>query len=303
MYIIPNLKASPKLELIDTGRKNIFTYTTPNITFRSKPTKTEVNYFVAEIEEYGDIGELNIKKILKAEIHVFSIEENDTLEPTQEISKSTNGFDNLLLNFGTKRVRDAINKRDIDVSKRKIRVGITGDIKEQILPIINDTENIKEIYLLENLFSDDILKPLKECKKALHSFSLHSELLKYSTKEEFKTQILLLDGLYKTLDRKFVTTQFMESTFFTVCRPMIAMIEVYVENRRLSDLGRDRLIVLSYILLLMVNEFKMELKDFPKFSLKGNKMEEILKLLGCKVKNGKAILQNKPREFIHKRRV
>lgn len=206
-----------------------------------------------------------------------------------------NQYSNLISDFGDKKSRDRISKRGL-VNYTPVQ-SVMFNIENQLLPEFNrDAETPHDLYSIDLMFGRDILTEFNQIEVNVDGLS---DFVKGIYKSTLKTQMLLLDCLYKMLSERIITER-----LFGQCEFFFTTVKDSLVKGKLPSLVRDKYVMKFYIILLIVCGFEFNLDHIPKFSLTHEKVVLLLKTLGCTVsKNGQVKLENHPKETFTTKRL
>lgn len=194
-------------------------------------------------------------------------------------------YNKLIDDFGDKGSRERAKRREIGTLSRVQAVQF--NVENQVLPEFDHTaDDVRNVYKLELLFSGETIK----CFGKMHiDFSDLCYLVKkHSINDRNRVILMAIDCLYKVVAAKNMAAVPDIYRFFT------REISDGILNGRLSLLTKDRLVVKTYILLLMVNNYKMHYDDVPKFDIGKSKVMGMLRAIGCKIESDTVILHKLP---------
>lgn len=205
--------------------------------------------------------------------------------PVEEYNEFT--FVNLINEFGGKAARENIKKRDIQATTKSGAMHF--NIENQLLPRFNkDTSNALDIYQIEDLFQHSTIDNFcaVESPEDLCPLVKHEDITPTS-----KPFLIAIDCLYKYLSLRNIKERSVPSEY----KFFYQEIGDSIFQGRLSPLAKDRLVIKLYILLLMVNNYKVPIMQLPTFNLTRSKIVVMLKSIGCRVAgDGFAVLVKAP---------
>lgn len=269
MYVFPDTKLTTKIE-IENGSLIQSTDTYKKV---SKKQDTPATFYVLKESKNGDLSIDNVKyQIKKAEYHFF-----ETIIESERKETKEDNIESLIAAFGNKRSKEIYKER-----KNRVQAMKNDKVyffEEQILPAFNaNAEKPEDIYKLEDLFTEEIVvkfKTIEYKKEDLH------ELIRLYDINKFHVHLLLMDCILKAMEKKKLNPNHLSKSFIGGCAVFQDFLEDFMMNRSFTDIGRDKMAILFYILLLMVNNYNAHFDTFPKFRFESDKVILILKKIGC----------------------
>ncbi|KAI5153608.1 hypothetical protein ENBRE01_3206 [Enteropsectra breve] len=238
------------------------------IAYKATETNSPVNYLCFK---KGIEGHISRDSLQPAKI--FSVE---SIYERKEVNEMTSNYDALVNEYGDKGARDRMKKREMGQNSRA--QVIRFNVENQLLPDFNrDAENIRDIYSIELLFSSAVLESFEAVD--VDEIELAYYLKRFDVEPEQQKHLVALDCLYKALTVKFIRPDTLPSH----CLAFYSDIQEELANNRISTLAKDRFVVKFYIILLMINDYKLKYDDIPKFEMNKPKIVSILKAIGCNV--------------------
>lgn len=287
MFILTNFNLEDKILLDIKKEQDTFSFTQQidNITIIGKEKEYNCNFYVLEST---DEDVLNLTGLVKS-----TVLECEVVYETGIVQNDYNVTD-LIKSFGSKHSIERLRNVETDGYLKSINKKVSNKI--QILPKIQDSSNLLDIFLLEDMFNENIIKIFSKIN--IENVDLLDVTKRfYDGAPDKCTRILLLDALLKLLNFKFITDDVFDTSSYSC---LIPFIKDDIENRRLSKISRDKLIIKVYILILQLSEGKVKLSSVPSFNQKIDTVISYFRLLGCIYnRNTDEIkLVNKPMEYI-----
>lgn len=235
-----------------------------------------VQYYIMESNTNGSFSINSVRcNLKKAEVHYFKVKPTQAYE-TEKLQEHTRVQD-LILTYGNKKSKTMVNKPSTTpISAAKISFAYA----EQILPKYNDTLIVENIYQLNEMFPDIEMALLHKIN--FTSTDMHENLQVFFN-PDYKAQLFLVDCIYKTLEKRKINIFYLKKQLIRGNKIYIDFLEDLMYNEAVTDINRDRLIILCYVLLLMVNKYKFEFEKFPKFGYDENTVKRFLKTIGCNI--------------------
>ncbi|KAF9763269.1 hypothetical protein NGRA_1389 [Nosema granulosis] len=236
-----------------------------DIKFIAVEQELPVNFIVVESTDSNIISLENAKE---SSLYVMEV----VYETGIEQEEDQNVYD-LVNTFGTKRSIGNVKNMEIH-GKLKTTVTVI-ESKTQILPPIN-TEAATPIdsFVLEDMFGQDIVEHFE--KLEMEDISLQEELKEFTQKD--KVRYLLSDAIIKVLKFKYYTRDMLEDTPY---EPLMSLFIDDIEQRRLSKLAKDKLLIMLYILLLQMEGGVIKTKIIPSFNMNHKALIHLFKVIGC----------------------
>lgn len=147
-------------------------------------------------------------------------------------------------------------------------------IESQVLPPLKkDARKPCDFYDLETMFSEDVLR-----EAASYKGEVDPSLSKYK------------NVVFRSIANSLLSQLRGEP------KCPIRSLKRCVDMR--TELGRDRVLVLLLVLLLMLNDWELQICEIP---LKTKRLKALLLAIGCKVSKGVATLAKAPQGAVRKR--
>ncbi|KAM0674504.1 hypothetical protein GVAV_002119 [Gurleya vavrai] len=243
-----------------------------------KKIETIPKFFVFTENNNGSY-KINDKNYQAKEAKMYHIipktEEKD--EKIKE-NEQENTIENLIESFGNKKSKKLFKEyKERQKTTRENKKNYTYE--EQLLPNFEqDAKSIKDIYKTENIFPKAMITSFASIK--YNENDLHLDL-KNIFKEEFDIEFLILDCIYKLIDKKKIFASSLNSYFINGCDSFSDYVKEFIGDRFVTDKAKDKLAMLAFVLLLIVNDFKIKFEELPKFKYDNSKIIMMLKTLGC----------------------
>lgn len=196
-------------------------------------------------------------------------------------------FHELHMLHGSKKAKKILSKMDktdngLDIERLSF-AKYSGD--EQIIPTFNkEAASVNHIYRLSVMFNKKLVKELRKYK-----FSHRSERTKdYAYKESRKAHFIILDTLLYILQKKFIPEKLpygdlshdiLNETLFKKSE------DKYLERgkfRRYEVFEKYKLIAMACIMLLVINNYELNISHLPQLGIENDEIKKIFQLLGCK---------------------
>lgn len=303
MLILTNYEHTTELNVHEKNGRVTLSAEIESFSIQGKESKTPCNYFVVEVLDKaecdtadsdncdntltkdqvtemkrGDL--LNLKNAVPAKLIVC-----ETLYETGYSGVVATG-DDLVLAFGTKKRKERIKRREIDGQQQGLRTSRYTS-PSQILPKINDqAEHIKDCYELELMFPSTLLNDFRNIE--ISDIALSPILMSYGQNVKYKTHFLLADCIIKVMDKNFITSDCLNDTGYEC---FYSFLKDHTEGKNLSPLGKDRLAVLCYILLLQIQSYVLDFDLVPSFGFTKTKIVALFKAIGCSYSKNRNILK------------
>ncbi|KAK6089596.1 hypothetical protein P3W45_001362 [Vairimorpha bombi] len=291
MYILSNLNIEDdlKFEITDNNDSCRFEASIDNIKIVGQERKMSCNFFVFENANDSDTV-IKLRNIVPAKLI-----ECEVVYETGIVQNDYNRTD-LIRSFGSKKTIERMKTIEADGYLKTSTMKFNN--KSQILPKVQGTDKLTECFLLEDMFNKDILSIFQDIN--FEEIDLLDDTKRfYDGTPNHRLRILLLDGLLKLVNFKFVTEDVFDNSPYSC---LIDLVKEEIENRRLPKMTRDKIIIKIYILILQIQEGKVKLCSVPTFNLKVENVLEYFRLLGCvyNKNNDEIKLVAKPMEFSSK---
>lgn len=273
MYIFSQDEDLTKCEIINIDNEETLRISNDNFTKIAVKQKLPIKYVVLKESEKGELA-INGKNYRMKQAEYVYFETH--VANSQNTLKADSNIKNLINTFGNKKSKEIFkNMENNQGERRQTRQIFTYE--EQILPKFNDTEVINEIYRLDDIFGTEIIEEFQQVE--YDDVDLHESLRKYYEKD--KVVILLLDCLIKALERKRVSLKYIDEIFISGCSNFSNFIEPHLFKGYFTDLGKDKMVTIAYILFLMLNDYNVLADELPKFNYDHARLFQILKSIGC----------------------
>lgn len=282
MFIISNLKKNIPFKIL---RKNgIVTIEAEDapILYRSTEANEPVQYLCHPRSSDTDGRVVRTMDLKPAKLFPMEIVYERPVVDQGELT-----YKSLVADFGDKASKDRVKRMALSSTTRA--QAMQFNVGNQLLPEFNhNTDNIRDVYRMELLFSESVLDSFRRVDIEFDDLCYLVKAGEFG--EEKKVCYVAIDCLYKIITLKNVREQDVPKVYLFFYEE----IKDELMRGRMSSLMRDRLIVKVYILLLMVNGYKMHYDQIPKFETPKSKVLNILKTIGCTVAASGAITLTKP---------
>lgn len=292
MILFPATRNTDNFELVNLGDDQHLMYRNENYEKISYKQRLPVKFYVMEEQPDGKLCLDGISyNLQKAEVHGFKIKPSNSRKTKTKQNTST--LTGLYDAFGNKKAKASMDKRS---TTQQPKTKVEFLYEEQILPKFNQTVKISEIYVLAEIFPNMDIVGLNKIE--FNKFDLHENIQKFYD-PDLKPQLFLIDCIYKTLEQKKINMFFLRKKLIKGGKIFAEFLASVLHDEILTDINRDRLIVLCYILILMVNNFSLNLKEVPRFGCDEEKIRQFLKTIGCNTakKSQVAKLKKAPQVF------
>ncbi|KAM0688674.1 hypothetical protein COBT_000075 [Conglomerata obtusa] len=253
--------------------------------------KTAPNYFIIKENDNGKfVLENTSYSVNKAEIYTITLRQPETVIEKHETPAT---MDSLIQSFGNKKAK-LLYQGFRETEKRKVNQQIYYTFEEQILPVFDgNAKKPEDIYKIQDMFPATLLDAL--LKVDYNVTMIHADLQR-DFDVHYSLEFLILDCIYKLFDRKKINILYLHTSFITGCESFCDFLQDYVSGKFLTDKARDRLAMIAYVLILIINDYKIKLDALPKFKYETLKIVTMMKSLGCvyNEKSGMFILTKAP---------
>jgi len=280
MFIVENYDSEAPLEISVKNNRAYLSASFDSISCVGKEMQTPVQYFC--VPRLNKDGSLSTEDLVPARL----VQMETVYEKTDLVEEDTS-YDKLQKTFGTHSAKRAMAGRDrVDIDRSK---SIRFNVENQILPQFNSqTTSIKEVYSFDLLFREGVVEEFENTELVMPC----SLVQKYCSTHSIENRILVaIDCIYKTLSRPFFDVNRFPYPFF--CEE----VKDALFRKRLPQMEKDKLLVKLFILILMINDYRVRIEDLPTFDVLNNKVVALLKTIGCTVSSkGDVILNRMPTE-------
>lgn len=177
--------------------------------------------------------------------------------------------------------------------------------EEQILPKFNETAmDIKKIYAYSTMFDSYLIQRISEYFLTVKNIKTPN--FQYTHKH--KIGFIVLDTILYVLKKKYIPDRLPHDEIsYDILSQVLSQntngkVLEYNRIKNINNLERMKLIAMCYVIILKINDLKVNLIEVPKFNLADTEVEQIFKVLGCKIENGTALLKRVPDISTHVRR-
>jgi hypothetical protein len=266
MFILTNTSKELPFEISTVNGRTFLRAAADGVLYKGTEANLPCNYYVVESNE--DVVDASTAE----EAKVMVIE---TIFETG-VSQGEASYDSLILSFGSRRMAELVARRELNGEARAAS-SAKFVVKSQLLPPMNeDAGCVEEYFTLETMFPQDVLEAFSKLEPS--EATLHSSLLRLKQKRGLKLHFLLADCIIKLLEKKYILSDCLSETGY---ESFYRLIVDDVESRRLTPLGRDRLAVLCYILLLNIEGFTLHYASLPSLGMPKIKVINLFKTIGC----------------------
>lgn len=273
MYIFAQKEDLEDCEIVNIENQETLRITTENFEKIAVKQKLPVKFAVLERSSDGQYTVDSQSYRLKQANYVYF---ETHIASRRSTNKAESSMKNLIETFGNKKSKEIYKNMENNQSERRHTKQVFT-YEEQILPKFNNTENIEEIYTLVNIFGSELVQELEQVDYEM--VDLHESIQKYFGKD--KVAVLLLDCFYKVFDKPRIHLKYIDEIFIYGCSSFGSFIEPHLFKGYFTDLGRDKMVAIAYILILMVNDYNVLADDLPRFSCDTSRLSQILKVIGC----------------------
>ncbi|KAL6121448.1 hypothetical protein NUSPORA_01619 [Nucleospora cyclopteri] len=296
-FLLQNYTGKSKFSCSKLNNRIKLDATENKVKYIAKEHNSPVNYFVGNINN----GVLNTSTLEDAKM--FIIESVFERKKNEEVEVNKIEYKDLINEFGDKRAKENLKLREI--TKNVYAQKIKYNIENQLLPKVDvEEEEATNMYKLDFMFEKEHINQCNDLANILEEEEIYkgiAEKLKLGGKKkeiDFTKKMILLfaDFLNGALSLKLVRKELLNSKYIN----LYPIIEKDIINKRINKMARDKLITKLYILLLMYNDFKFKLEDFPRFELSRSKAINLLKVIGCSITKAEVVLNKKPEIFTNK---
>lgn len=300
MFILSNYRKKEPLRISKSNNLTVVESSLGNLTFKATESNSPVQFFCIK-KSAGDLNAesgdcpRSFKKSGLIPAKLFSLETIYEKPIIEEAVSNTNGYLNLIHDFGDKRSKEAVEKR---AQKRFVpNDSTTFNVENQILPSYDKScKNPKEIYSLQLLFEEQILEAAlavelvsKDCCPFVQSLFPDNSS---TDNTDSHVRMVLLEGLHKVLSEKLVSDRSLGKFSF-----IYKSVKEHMLRNRLPPLIKDKLIAKFLVLSLISGNHTLVLEQIPRFGETLTKITVLLKMLGCSVqKNGIIRLDSLPHD-------
>lgn len=280
MFILPGF--SRKTPFAVSRRNGLVTIECEDgpVVYRGTETRQPVQY-LCRVRPEGSLDGEGIPTRSLEQSKVLAVE---TIYERERTAAHEPSYDRLIHDFGDRGSKERIKKREIGTISRVQSVQF--NIGNQVLPDFDHfASDVKRIYKLELLFSEETVESFGRADVEFDDLCYLVKKNKFDGSN--KAAFMAIDCLYKTLTARGANAVPRAYGFFA------DEIGDGVMNGRLSSLARDKLIVKTYILLLMVNDYTMHYDCFPKFEAGKSKVVGMLRAIGCAIDSAGVVTLSK----------
>lgn len=288
MFLLNNYSKNYPFKITKKNNRIKLEHKTETVSYLGQEQNNPVQYLCLKISE----GERNLIKTAELkEAKFFNIE---TIYEKELESRDEGTYEKLISDFGDTKSKDRFKRREINSQVRSQAVHY--NIENQFIPAHNrDGTSVTEIYRIDLMFTPQILENFLNIEIDFENLCYLVKKHKYT--EDRKVLFIAIDCLYKYLNERDLR----ENTVPKEYKFFFQEIKTECIRGRMSSVMKDKLIVKLYILLLMVNNYKMHYDSFPKFGAVKIKIMNILRAIGCGVSStGIVSLLNLPQETYSK---
>lgn len=285
MFILSNCTKGNSFKIDKINNKTKLEAKEDNITYAGIERNSPVNFLCFKHLSNVKIDKIQNSQLKSAKfINIEIFCEKDS-ECTREGTIET-----LVTSFGNEKSKENFRKRELNTQIRLQTIKF--NVENKLLPEFNhDATSVSDLYCLDLMFNSETLANFLSLE--IEQEELCSIVKKVPYTEENKSKLIAIDCLYK-----FLTVHLLnDSTISPQYKFFFDEIKSDCIRGRMSGLLKDRLIVKFYILLLIVNGYKMSYEAMPKFGLPRTKVYAILRAIGCGISSaGVVTLSNMPQE-------
>lgn len=320
MFIISNYNKKVPFKITKKNNLNSIESQKGNVKYISTETNSPVNYFCyKEDSTEKKVATKTAEDGTTQNNRIFS---RDSLIPSKlfivqtiyekqgiEAPETREAYLNLINDFGDKRSKNLIKRRDIVsyVSKQSI----TFNIENQILPAYDkEAANPRDAFALEYLLKDTTYLKLLETVEFLGEQDdiLASHLSDFTRTlfcetlqgdQDKKVLVVALDCFYKILNEIII-----QEKTFGFFKFFYDEVKDKLVRGRLPRIDKDKTLVKFYIVLLIAMDMEVKIKELPRFGETLPKICSLLKIVGCNIgKNGIARLEAPPKDTFEVKKI
>lgn len=266
MLILANTGWEASFEVSRVNGRVFLTGEQEGVVHRGSEWNAPCSYYVVE----SSAGVIEMDKGVEAKVVVF-----ETVYETG-VAHEKEDFMGLLSSFGNAKSREAMKSREVMGAPKRIPAHKTN-AKVQILPPSNEeAEGPEERFVMEKMFPKEVLEEFSKIN--IGSVLLHPDLMSLRRDMDYKIHFLLADCIVKLMEKRYVTGDCLDDSGYS---SFFAVIKDDIENKKLTPLGRDKLAVLCYILILQIERFSLKYELLPDFKLPKEKVIKMFRMIGC----------------------
>ncbi|ORE00404.1 hypothetical protein A0H76_1073 [Hepatospora eriocheir] len=280
-FLLENYSKDKPLKINKVNNRTILTVSDGELVYKGQENNSPVNFAYVK----SDSNQI-FKKSDLVETRLFKME---LIYEKPDVVKDEVKFDDFIKDFGDKKSKDWLKKRDITKTYKYQTIKFAS--MNQLLPEFNsNAKTPADAYNLKLMFnSDEIMKfNLIEIKK--------EDLDKYFELIEINDMFLLavLDCLYRILDLKQVFKNDIPERY----NFFFENIKGDVVRNKLTHIAKDRLLIKFYIILFMAVDYRLDFNKIPRFGLSRARVIKLLRTIGCTIqRNDKVVLDKMPDTF------
>ncbi|ORD96159.1 hypothetical protein HERIO_1886 [Hepatospora eriocheir] len=282
-FLLENYSKDKPLKINKVNNRTILTVSDGELVYKGQENNSPVNFAYVK----SDSNQI-FKKSDLVETRLFKME---LIYEKPDVVKDEVKFDDFIKDFGDKKSKDWLKKRDITKTYKYQTIKFAS--MNQLLPEFNsNAKTPADAYNLKLMFnSDEIMKfNLIEIKK--------EDLDKYFELIEINDMFLLavLDCLYRILDLKQVFKNDIPERY----NFFFENIKGDVVRNKLTHIAKDRLLIKFYIILFMAVDYRLDFNKIPRFGLSRARVIKLLRTIGCTIqRNDKVVLDKMPDTFLN----
>ncbi|TBT99601.1 hypothetical protein CWI37_1285p0010 [Hamiltosporidium tvaerminnensis] len=305
MFVLTNYNEKEPLE-IKSKNPLILHKKVENITYQSTEVESKLNFYICDSKD-------TLENFIPVTLYRINIITDESFKKEDYISNCCNIDKNVK------------NKNEVQKNSYSKTVSVLNQPSKYIQPVLPPKNENFKFYDLENLFPKEIIQHFSDLNTHLSHLEpiylqlYHKELIKIKnadkkkqeciekikkpkiekfecifTPETLKVHILILDCLHKLLTMEYHRKDLIIKNFPKKFNFFISYIQEFISNNRLIGLNKDKFCVIYYILFLKVNNFVSNLKEMPFYDNKEKKVIEMLRIIGCIVKNNEVKMCREP---------
>ncbi|KRH94070.1 hypothetical protein M153_3930002556 [Pseudoloma neurophilia] len=301
MFVLHNLKNNKPLTIKKINNRYELILDTSFYVKYAKEKPIEDSLIVCESEEPNSIS--NITNVRSAGFFEFETIVKDKSD-TETTALKYEELQNLHGSKISRKILKSLNQNESNLNLNDIGLSENAS-KEQIIPNFNkDATEPKDIYTLSLMFDPYLLNQIKEYE--FDEQNLHIENYEYYSQQ--KIPFIILDTVLYVLKKKFIPEKMPHKDIsYDILSQILSQGNeqkhlVYNKMKNYNHIEKMKFIAMAYIMILKINRYKVDLTTVPRFNLTDQEIENIFKLLGCKIDRNKAVLRGPPKPTVDRRR-